>query len=92
MIQERQNMASRKVQQQQAGPWPYQTYKRRFPAQEMLVLRAQLAYNLIAWAHLALARTEPQLASFGLLRFVRDLFHIPGRIELDAQGHVFQIT
>jgi hypothetical protein len=32
------------------------------------------------------------LSRFDALWFVRDLFHIPGQIQLDAQGHVLQIT
>lgn len=66
--------------------------KRQFAAQEILVLLAQLAYNLIAWTRLALSSADQRLSYFGALRFVRDLFHIPGQIELDAQGHVLQIT
>jgi hypothetical protein len=65
--------------------------KRRFAAQEVLVLLAQLAYNLIAWSRLALAQVDPRLARFGCLRFVRDLFHIPGQVILDAQGHIVQV-
>jgi hypothetical protein len=66
--------------------------KRRFEAQEMLVLLAQLAYNLLTWIHDELARQAPKLASLGKLRLVRDLFHIPGQIRLDAQERVLEIT
>lgn len=66
--------------------------KRLFSAQEMLVLLAHLAYNLITWTRNTLASTDKQFARFGVLRIVRDLFHIPGRIELDAQGYVIQIA
>jgi hypothetical protein len=66
--------------------------KRKFSAQEMLVLLAQLAYNLITWTRNALSLVDQRLSHFGPLRVVRDLFHIAGRIELDAQGHVLQIT
>jgi hypothetical protein len=66
--------------------------KRRFYAQEMLVLLAQLAYNLISWLHTSLSRIEPRFRKFGKLRIVRDLFHIPGRVLLDAQGRVLEIT
>jgi hypothetical protein len=34
---------------------------------------------------------QPKLASYGMLRMVRDVFHIHGWIELDAHGHVVQI-
>ena len=66
--------------------------KHLFSAQEMLVLLAQLAYNLISWTRDTLAVTDRRFARVGVLRMVRDVFHIPGRIELDAQGHVIQIA
>jgi len=66
--------------------------KRKFSAQEMLVLLAQLAYNLISWTRRLLAASFDRFAHLGVLRMVRDVFHIPGRIELDAQGRVIQIT
>jgi len=66
--------------------------KRRFAAQEMLVLLAQLAYNLVVWTRNELARQDSRLCQFGILRMVRDVFHIPGCFELDAQGYVVSIT
>ena len=66
--------------------------KRLFTAQEMLVLLAQLAYNLITWVRVRLAPTKPSLKRFGPLRMVRDVFHIPGKIRLDAQGHVLEVV
>ncbi len=66
--------------------------KRLFSAQEMLVLLAQLAYNLISWTRNLLADHTPSLHRFGMLRMVRDAFHITGKIELDAQGHILHIT
>jgi len=66
--------------------------KRRFEAQEMLVLLAQLAYNLLTWTHDELARQVPKLGVLGKLRTVRDLFHIAGKIKFDAQDHVVEIT
>ena len=66
--------------------------KRHFAAQEMLVLLAQLAYNLISWTHDLFADPPNKLRTFGVLRMVRDAFHIPGRLDLDAQGHLLQIV
>jgi hypothetical protein len=66
--------------------------KKRFFAQMMLVLLAQLAYNLLTWTHQQLARQTKQLQGFGPLRMIRDLFHIPGKIELDGQGRVLEFT
>ena len=66
--------------------------KKRFSAQEMLILLAQLAYNLIIWIRNLLADRSPKLRRFGLLRMIRDIFHINGQVQLDAQGHILQIT
>jgi len=65
--------------------------KRLFPAQEMLVLLAQLAYNLITWTRSFLILNSPLFRNFGVLRMVRDVFHIPGLIDLDAQGFLVSI-
>lgn len=66
--------------------------KKRFAAQEMLVLLGQLAYNLISWARNGLAAQSQSLAHWGMLRMVRDAFHIAGRIEFDRHGHIRQVT
>ncbi len=66
--------------------------KRSLAAQEMLVLLAELAYNLATWTRHHLAASSPRLAKFGPLRMVRDLFHIPGRLRFDGDGHLLDIT
>lgn len=66
--------------------------KRLFAAQEMLVLLAQLAYNLISWTRNLLAVQSPSLRRFGMLRMVRDVFHIPGKAILDSQDRILRIT
>jgi hypothetical protein len=66
--------------------------KRSFTAQEMLVLMAQLAYNLISWIHIFLAACAQKLLPLGIMRIVRDLFHITGEVEIDHQGHISRIT
>lgn len=66
--------------------------KKRFAAQEMLVLLAQLAFNLILWVRNLLAHRTATLQPFGLLRMVRDVFHIIGKIQFDAQNQVQKIT
>lgn len=65
--------------------------KHSFPAQEMLVLLAQLAHNLILWTRNRLAEATPAYARLGILRMVRDVLHIPGRVILDTQGHLRSI-
>jgi hypothetical protein len=66
--------------------------KHRFAAQEMLVLLAQLAHNLIIWTRNELATTHPRFRQYGILRTVRDVFHIPGSIQMTAQQSIGQIT
>ena len=66
--------------------------KKRFAAQEMLVLLAQLAFNLIIWVRNLLAHHTPKLQRFGILRMVRDVFQIIGRVQIDTQNQVREIT
>jgi hypothetical protein len=65
--------------------------KQSFAAQEMLVLLAQLAHNLLIWMRLSLAQASPRLSAWGILRLVRDLMSIPGRVSLDARGCITKI-
>jgi hypothetical protein len=66
--------------------------KRNFHAQEMLVLLAQLAGNLITWTRNEMARHVSSWHGFGCLRMVRDLFQIPGKVQIDTQGRILKIT
>jgi hypothetical protein len=52
--------------------------------QEMLVLLAQLAHNLVVWAKGWLEELEPELAAFGIQRWVRDIFAIAGQVIFEA--------
>jgi hypothetical protein len=66
--------------------------KQAFAAQEILVLLAQLAHNLLIWVRNAFPDSPPALRQLGILRLVRDVLAIPGKVELDAQGHLLTIT
>ena len=66
--------------------------KKRFEAQEMLMLLGTLAHNVIEWARGWLSAQQPKLARYGMLRMVRDVFHITGQIRLDGYGHVNRIV
>jgi hypothetical protein len=59
--------------------------KKRVHAQEMLVQLNMLAHNVLVWARGWLSEKSPQLKSYGILRFVRDLMSISGVIELDRR-------
>ena len=64
--------------------------KKRFEAQQMLVLLGSLAHNVIVWARHWLA--SPTLQHYGTLRMVRDVFHMSGFLLTDACGQVVQIV
>jgi hypothetical protein len=66
--------------------------KRSFAAQEMLVLLAQLAHNLVIWSRNQLSRVESRFRKFGIQRMTRDVFQIDGHVSLSATGQVQRIT
>ena len=66
--------------------------KQRFAAQEMLVLLAQIAHNLVIWTRNELAQADPRLRKYGIQRTVRDVLQIPGRIHVDCNGTIALIT
>ena len=66
--------------------------KKRFAAQQITTLLGSLAHTVIVWARSWLVGEQPRLAHYGMLRMVRDVFHITGQIGLDAQGHVVWIV
>src|SRR5258706_7662872 len=64
--------------------------KKRFEAQQMLMLLGSLAHNVIVWARHWL--TSPTLHHYGTVRMVRDVFHSSGFLLIDACGQVVQIV
>jgi hypothetical protein len=56
--------------------------KRKLAAQEMLGLLGQLAHNVLIWARHWLAADAPRLAALGIVRLVRDVWAIPGRVNV----------
>ena len=64
--------------------------KKRFEAQHMLVLLGSLAHNVVIWARKWLA--SPQIQHCGILRMVRDVFHVSGFLCFDACGSVVAIV
>lgn len=69
-----------------------QRNKKSFVAQEMLLLLAQLAYNITSWVRNGLASCQARLRQLGMLRMVRDAFHIAGLLTFNAEGHIVQIS
>ena len=56
--------------------------KRKLAAQPMLGLLGQLAHNVLIWARTWLAEGAPRVASLGIVRLVRDVWAIPGRVNV----------
>jgi Transposase DDE domain group 1 len=66
--------------------------KKRFEAQQMVMLLNELAHNVLIWARSWLAPLLPQIARYGLLRLVRDIWHISGFVERDRHGQIIRIV
>jgi hypothetical protein len=64
--------------------------KRKLAAQEVLALLIQLAHNLLVWARTRLATAAPRLGELGIVRLVREVWAIPGRVKLDG-GQVHRV-
>jgi hypothetical protein len=60
--------------------------KKRFEAQQMLVLLGTLAHNALVWARHWLAPHCPRLARYGILRLVRDVGQISGFLLYHPAG------
>ena len=66
--------------------------KKKFHAQHMLVLLAQLAYNIISWVRNELSKHKPEMAHFGMLRMIRDAFAISGTLQFDQKGDLVLVV
>jgi len=62
--------------------------KKRFAAQAMLLWLEALAHNVLIWARGWLAPTAHVVSGYGLVRLIRDVLAMPGRITLDAHGQI----
>jgi hypothetical protein len=68
--------------------------KKRFEAQQMVMLLGSLAHNVVIWARqwLTQAASSTRLRHYGIVRMVRDVFHVSGFLVFDALGHLVQIV
>jgi len=57
--------------------------KKRFAAQQIVLALGTLAHNVLIWARAGLALHVPALTHYGVLRLVRDVFHMSGFIRVD---------
>jgi hypothetical protein len=66
--------------------------KKRFEAQQIVVLLSALAHNVLVWARGWLVPHHPRLAQYGIKRLVRDLLQISGCLEFSGTGEIRQIV
>jgi hypothetical protein len=66
--------------------------KKEFAAQQMLVLLAELAHNILIWVRHELAQEEPCCQRLGIQRLVRDLFQIPGKLSRIPFSRKYRLT
>lgn len=66
--------------------------KKRMEAQKMLVQLGALAHNVLVWSKGWLLPAAPRLEKYGIMRLVRDVMGILGRVEQDARGQVCRIV
>jgi Transposase DDE domain group 1 len=66
--------------------------KKRFAAQQMVMLLGSLAHNTIVWARGWLSEQEPKLRRYGLKRLVRDIFHMSGFLVHNARGCIVAVV
>jgi hypothetical protein len=65
--------------------------KKRLAAAQMVTYLNALAHNVLIWSRRWLAKHAPELERLGLLRMVRDLLAISGRVELTATGRIKKV-
>jgi hypothetical protein len=79
------------LRQSKEGLQIHHRNKRRFVAQEMLLLLAQLAQNVLCWFRHLLTKHANRWRCYGLKRLLRDVLAIPGRVCLDSQGRIISL-
>jgi hypothetical protein len=60
--------------------------KHRLAAQKMVILLLQLAHNVLLWARQWLSQAAPRLQEYGIVRLIRQVWAIPGRVKLTEKG------
>lgn len=66
--------------------------KKRFAAQQVLMLLGTLAHNTLIWARHWLTPRRPTLARYGLLRLVRDVGQISGFLVFTPAGQIVAVV
>ncbi len=66
--------------------------KKRFAAQQMVMLLGTLAHNVVMWAKRWLKAEAPKLANYGVPRMVRDVLQVSGLVEIEGSGRIKRIV
>jgi len=66
--------------------------KKRYAAQQMVMLLGTLAHNVVVWAKRWLIADAPKLKRYGVPRLVRDVLQVSGFLELEATGVIKRIV
>jgi hypothetical protein len=66
--------------------------KKRYAAQQMVMLLGTLAHNVVLWAKQWLMADAPKLKRYGVVRIVRDVLQVSGFLELEATGGIKRIV
>jgi len=65
---------------------------KRFEAQQMVTQWHALAHNTLVWARQWLTPYVPSGRSGGLMRMIREVFHVSGQIVFDHRQHLSPIV
>jgi Transposase DDE domain group 1 len=66
--------------------------KKRFEAQQMVMLLGSLAHNVMVWMRGWLSQEGPKIARLGIVRLVRDLMQVSGFVQMDGSGRIGRIA
>ena len=66
-------------------------HTKRFAAQQMGTQLNALAHNTMVWARQWLTPYVPRVRGWGIMRMVRDVFHVSGQIVFDHRQSISQI-
>ena len=80
------------IKESKQGIGIHRRSKKRFAAQQMVMLLGSLAHNIMVWSRRWLSAVAPRFTKYGALRIVRDLFHISGLLEFNEAGQLLRIT
>jgi hypothetical protein len=79
------------IQGDQQGLGVTKRNKKRLVAQQIVTQLNALAHNTIVWARQWLTPYVPRMRGWGIMRMVRDVFHVSGQIVFDHRQRISQI-